>query len=146
MQEKELKELRSKSNQVASEDTNQQRANNNIDPENLSWKYSANTLRNLKEKQDNPFWMPTHNEEIFEVRDILRQEKELRKAINRKKQKKKEDLNNLHKETLRDSYNENMSNLYLTEQKISGNLNEFLEKYSKLRTNTEGTKDNQLTN
>jgi hypothetical protein len=146
MQDKE-KEIRSKSNYGVEENNN--RGAKVLTPDNLSNKYSANTLRNLKEKKDNPFWMPTHNAEIFEVRDILRQEKELRKAINRKKQKKKEDLNNLHKETLRDSYNENISNFYLTEQKMSANLGEFLDKYSKLKTNTEGSNfnnQNQLTN
>lgn len=145
MQDKQ-KEIRSKSNYGAEENS---RGAKVLTPDNLSNKYSEKTLRNLKEKKDNPFWMPTHNAEIFEVRDILRQEKELRKAINRKKQKKKEDLNNLHKETLHDSYKENISNFYLTEQKISGNLGEFLDKYSKLKTNTEASNpinQNQITN
>ncbi len=49
-------------------------------------KIDEHTLRNLKEKRENPFWMPVHNEEIFELRDIMRQERELKRAINRTKQ------------------------------------------------------------
>ena len=109
----------------------------------------------IKEKSKNPFWVPQKNSEIFEVREVLKQEKEKKRFINRAKRQK---------ENTRDvEYNskgqEGHSSLYLTEAKFPDirkkakinketsikeeNVSEYLETCSNMgngNVNTLGTK------
>ena len=77
--------------------------------------------------------MPSKNEDIFEVRNIMRQEKELKRAINRTKQKQMGQ--GINAEPLI----ENSNNVYLTEQRADtqGNVNDFMEKFNKLKSESQ---------
>lgn len=84
--------------------------------------------KSIKEKTKNPFWVPSKNAEIFEVRNLLRQEKEKKRILNRTKRplkgekdsffdNKNETVNNFHNNNK--NINE-ISGLYLTETNTHG--------------------------
>jgi hypothetical protein len=89
---------------------------------------SLNALNNLISKNENPFKMPTRNEEIFEIRDVLRQEKESKKTANRNKSKKRNPSKENCVENLA-NLNQNNAKLYLTETNQK-NVNAFMKKYN----------------
>lgn len=81
---------------------------------------NPNTLKNLKDKIENPFKMPKHNEELFEMQDVLNKEVEYLKTLNKQKYKTKK---------IKPDYN---SDLYLTETKeeyFNQNYTKFIEKF-----------------
>ncbi len=80
---------------------------------------SVDENQSIKEKSKNPFWVPTKNAEVFEVRDIMRQEKEIKRLITRKQPfrgGKEIDSFEKQSETFNNKYEQN--SLYITEQKF----------------------------
>lgn len=76
--------------------------------------------QSIKEKSKNPFWVPHKNAEVFEVRDILRQEKEQKRLINRNKQyQRAKDKESFDRNLEFNSVKYEQNSLYLTEQKYS---------------------------
>lgn len=111
---------------------------------------SVDENQSIKEKSKNPFWVPSKNAEVFEVRDILRQEKEKKRLLNRNKRKlkgKSHDYKNKDKE--RDSFEKSdfnvcensskyeQSNLYLTEQRFPEGRKILSRKETKENTDSE---------
>ena len=74
---------------------------------------NPNTIRNLKDKIDNPFKMPKQNEEIFEMRDILQKEMDYMNLLSLTKYKKKKfksDHTLYLNETNQEFFNQNYHN------------------------------------
>jgi len=68
----------------------------------------------IKEKSKNPFWVPEKNSEIFEVREVLKQEKEKKRFITRAKRQKENTREKEYNTVLHDG----KTSFYLTEQRF----------------------------
>jgi hypothetical protein len=80
---------------------------------------TVNENQSIKEKSKNPFWVPHKNAEVFEVRDILRQEKEKKRLINRYKHNQRgKDKESFERNFDVNSVKNEQKSLYLTEQKF----------------------------
>jgi hypothetical protein len=93
---------------------------------------NPNTIKNMKDKLDNPFKMPKSNEEIFEMRDLLNKEVDFLKSLNKNKYKGKK-LKPDHE-----------LSLYLTETKeeyFNQNYHNFIEKFKNFVNENERKSD-----
>jgi len=98
---------------------------------------SVDEKQSIKEKSKNPFWVPTNNAEVFEVRDIMRQEKEKKRLINRKKQiLRNQDKDSFDKNLEINSNKYDQKSFYLTEQKFPEIRNRKIN-YSNFKNNNE---------
>lgn len=87
----------------------------------------------IKEKSKNPFWVPQKNSEIFEVREVLKQEKEKKRFITRAKRQKE---SNKDYTSIRQ---DGQSSLYLTEQRF---LPDISKKKAKINRDTSIKEEN----
>ena len=101
--------------------------------------------KSIKEKTKNPFWVPSKNAEIFEVRDLLRQEKEKKRILNRTKRPLKGEKDSFfdNKNETVNNFNNNKKNineisgLYLTETITHGKTQKKnFSTYKKIDTET----------
>jgi len=81
---------------------------------------NPNTIKNMKDKLDNPYKMPKSNEEIFEMRELLNKEVEFMKTLNKQKYKGKK------------IKSDRVLSIYLTDTKeeyFNQNYQNFIEKF-----------------
>lgn len=103
----------------------------NINSENKQIKLQA-----LKDKMENPFWIPTNNADLFVVKQIYKDDRKIQKAIGLSKTK----IPMSKFKNLEDNFSinnlKNFSNTFLTEQ---AKMNSTTETKNESHTNTFGT-------